>query len=409
MNLTIWECKKIWKRRSSKIALSLALIYALFMGVWNGINNLAYRDSYGNIEFSGIDEVKNQLKWAEEWSGELISEKLIKAQEQYNNAYLPENITIFDDGSTGPTNEAWNKYIRPLGNIPDIIRRTFQWIPEYSSYYSLNSIPLEIIEDYYKQRDEIVSDYLKTQVPNDGERKIFIRQNSQIKTPFNYDWMDGQEVYLKFIGSVAMFTTVFLCIALAPLFAGEYQQNAASILLCSKFGRKKLALAKIRAAMIIMVVTYILSITVYVICQLFFVGIRGLDSPIQLIKPIATAPLSIIQSELFAISLGFLACSAIVSFTIMISAKMSSAFPVVTISLLVMFLPSIIGINVPKSLGNIIQLFPFVSDYSELFRTNIYHMFGLIIWSPYMLLIFPSIITIICLPMAKSSYEKRQA
>lgn len=409
MNLTIWECKKIWKRRSSKIALSLALAVALFSGVWNGINNLAYKNSYGNIEVSGTAEIKNQLEWAEEWSGELTSEKFIKAQNQYKNAHLPQNVQKFDDGSTGPTNEYWNKYVRPLGNIPEIIRRTFKWMPEYREHYSLNSIPLEIIKDYYKQRDKIVFDYLKTQVPNEEDRKIFISQNSQIKTPFNYDWVDGQEVYLRFIGTVTRFITIFLCIAVAPLFAREYQENAASILLCSKFGRNKLALAKIRSAMIIMVGTYVLSITVYVICQLFFVGVIGLDCPIQLIKPIATSALSIIQSELFAIVLGFLSCSAIVSFTIMLSAKMSSPFPVIIISLLGMFLPLIIGTNVPKGLSNIIELFPFVSDYGELFRTNIYHMFGLIIWSPYMLLIFPIIITVICLPIAKSSYEKRQA
>lgn len=266
-----------------------------------------------------------------------------------------------------------------------------------------------MIENYYENREHIVSEYLEKQVIDKLDREIFIKQNSQVKVPFIYDWIGGQDVYLRFIGSVSMFATLFLCIALAPLFAGEYHQNASSILLCAKYGREKLARAKIRAAIIITSATYILSMAIYLICQLIFVGTRGLSSPIQLIKPIATAPLSIAQAEIFAVIAGLLDCFAVAAFTITLSSKMSSAFPVITISLLVLLLPLIVRDNLPEWLKGCVKLFPFASDYSELFRINIYHVLGIRIWSPYLLLFIPVLIILLSIPIIRYCYENKQA
>jgi hypothetical protein len=88
---------------------------------------------------------------------------------------------------------------------------------------------------------------------------------------------------------------------------------------------------------------------------------------------------------------------------------MSSAFPVITISLLVMLLPLIIRDNLPEWLKGYVKLFPFASDYSELFLTNIYHVLGIRIWSPYLLLFIPVLIILLSIPIIRYCYENKQA
>ena len=108
-------------------------------------------------------------------------------------------------------------------------------------------------------------------------------------------------------------------------------------------------------------------LAVYLAFQFAVLGTSGLACPVQLIKPLATAPLTIWQAELVCMA-GML-LSAV-------------------------------------SLGSIVQwldLLPHGASglYGELMRTNLFHIFGLRIWSPWMFLFSQAVLaaafSILCL------------
>ncbi len=259
------------------------------------------------------------------------------------------------------------------------------------------------------QRENILNDFLKTQLPNEADREIFIRQNEKVTAPFYYDWFRGQWLFLDIFSDCAFFTAMALCIAIAPVFAGEYQQKTDSVLLCAKYGRKKSAHAKLNAALILTAGTYILCSGIYISGQLAFVGTRALNCPIQLIKPLATVSMTIWQAELYSVLLGLICCIAITALTAALSSKLSAPFSVIIIALFVLLLPFGFSGSMPDMLKSIVSLMPFAGDFSELMRTNLYRIFGMRIWSPYMMLAVPMLMTAVCLPLAARLYTRHEA
>jgi hypothetical protein len=106
--------------------------------------------------------------------------------------------------------------------------------------------------------------------------------------------------------------------------------------------------------------------------------------------------------------LGFFGCFAMVAFTVALSSKLSSSFPVIILSLLVLLLPPMVGSVLPIQLQKLIELLPLASDYSELFRINMYHLFGYGIWSPILIIIAPIIIVLMCIPITVHCYQRHQ-
>lgn len=411
MDLLTWELKKILRRRSTKIVICIALGYALFLTCYNAMFSLApsLNDGTG-AKGNGLAEIKQEYTWANKFKGPLTGDKLAEALEMYDKAHLPENLETFEGGSIGPSSESWDTYVEPLGEIPNFLHSTFSRLPEYSSYYSIPNIPIPLAEDYYKQRYSILSDYLNQQLPDEQDRMIFIEQEQQVKKPFYYDWTGGHELYLSFFGTISLVAALFTCIAIAPLFSGEYQSGCANLLLGSKNGHGKLANTKITAGMLISGGLYLLCAAVYLVGQLIFIGTRGLSCPIQLIKPLSTAALTIGQAELYTLVLGLLCCLCISSVCIVFSARMKSPFLTIILSMIFLFVPVFLkNSDLPSWLSKIIGLFPFANDYGELFRTNLYHIFGLHIWTPWIMLATPVIIILIALPLAKHSYVRHEA
>ena len=116
MTLYGWELKKIWRRSSARLALSLTLVWALLGILVNLYYNLSYKPDGLTPRISGPQEVANQLAWAEAWRGPLTGEKLAAAQQiVYDYYHDPDNRA--PDGNL--TNDSWQAVIRPLGAMPN--------------------------------------------------------------------------------------------------------------------------------------------------------------------------------------------------------------------------------------------------------------------------------------------------
>ena len=400
MEIFKWEMRKIWRRKSTKLVIIIAVAYVIFSAVFNGVVNLG--SSNGNNP-DGVRRIAEQYEFAELYKGDMTEEKLLDVYERIQAAYAPENIIEFPDGSNGISNENRYKYIEPIKVPAGMIMDLCRMIPEYENIYSLTNIPKNVAEDFYGLREKAMNNFISSQVLNEKDRQFFLKQNLEVKTPFYYDWFEGQSVYLEIMSPIPIIIALFITVFISPICALEYQQKTDSVILCSKHGRKKLALAKLSASVIFSSAVYIMCMGIYIAGQLFFCGTRALNCPIQLIKPMAIAPLTILQTEIYLIVLGFLSCLAITAVTFLLSSAINLVFPVAATSMMLIIIPMLLSGAIPESLS-FITVLPFMSDYTEIYRTNIYFH----IWSPYLMIAAPILIFIICAPIAVWKFRTHQ-
>lgn len=405
MELFRWEMLKIWRRRSTKAAVLIAAAYVIFSTVYNGVVNLGSTkdEGYGHNS-DGILRIAQQYEFADRYKGDMTGEKLLEIYESVQAAYAPENIVEFAGGSRGPSNEIWDTYIEPIKTPANILLSLSRMIPGYEGIYSLVDIPQSAAEAYYATREKATERFISSQVLNERDRAFFLEQNSRVKTPFYYDWFEGQQMYLEMMAPIPVIVALFIAMFISPVCALEYQQKTDSVILCARHGRKKLSLAKLSASVVFSVTLYIICMGLYIAGQLAFCGTRALGCPIQLIKPLATAPLTIFQAEIYSIVLGLSSCLAVTAITFLLSSSVHFVFPAAAASMMLIIFPMLTSGTLPEGL-RFISVLPFMSDYTELFRTNIYFH----VWSPCWMIAVPIIIFIICAPLGIYQFKTHQA
>lgn len=404
MTLYLWELKKIWKRRSARLALCLMVVWALAAVFVNVFYNNSYKVDGLTPRISGPEEIANQLAWAEPWRGPLTEEALAAAQRTvYDYYHDPANRTL--DGNL--TSESYNAVIRPMGGMSNVLSDMAAAVYELP-YASWGELEPDRLLTYYTDRAAAVDRWLTDQFEDPGDRAIFEAQEARVQTPFVYDWFSGQFSAIQIIQDTFLGVCVLLGIALAPLFAGEVQTGTLAVSHCTRRGRGRLAAAKLGAAVTVAVAAWAVIGALLVVTQRLAFGTRGLDCPIQLLKPMATAPLTFGDCQVYALVFGLACCLGTVGITAAFSALASANFPaIVGIFGLLVLLPMFSGL-LPWAVRQLVALLPTAGDFYDLFRQNLYHLAGLRIWSPVMQLAAQPFYLVILLPLAWRAYVRRQ-
>lgn len=411
MNLFVWEFKKIFKQRSSLVALGLAFALCLFFGIYQGTVSLTYRESPDTPREYGPALAKKEQALIEPWRGPMTAEVIKAARDQFALGYQPENLLA--DGTLEP--QVRSAYIRPIGmmmnNVDAILSKVGSNYNTYAEYINaVISYTDEEIEGFYEARDAYVENRLREKLDNEQDIQYFLALNEKVETPFYYDWTRGQEYYADTVGSILTVVGWLLCIAFAPVFAGEYQCGAASVVLCTRKGRGKAAAAKCLAVLAVTVLWWALCCGVYVGCQVLLLGTRGLNCPVQAGFFVSSfLPMTVWESELYALVLALVSCLAAVSVTAFFSARMNSTFPAIVCSLgVVLFLPMLGSFLKIEAVQKVLALLPLAKDYSVLFNTQTFHLFGRVLWMPVVLLVVLPLYMVVFLPLAGRIYTRHQ-
>lgn len=407
--LTVWEIKKILRRRSAQVALVLTVLFTLLVAGTKILYDLSYKPDEATGRIWGFTQIRVEYAMADDWRGPLTAEVLEAARDQYIRAYEPENIG--PDGFV--TTEAWETYAHPVSLILDRIQICLASDAGYTSYMdyvqALRGLESDEFAGFYETRDRLVEERLRFKLEDEGDIQFFLAQNARVETPFYYDWYRGQNSFAESLAFVVNFVGTMLCIALAPVFAGEYQSGAAAVVLCTRRGRGKLSRAKLAAALLVSLADFAVCVGIYLAVQLAFLGTRALNCPIQLVNWTSTAPLTLGQAEAYAVVLGLLAVLAAAGLTLAFSARLQSPFPVIAAALGVLFLlPVFSGVVPSAAFQKLAALLPLAKDYSMLWGYDLYHLFGRRVWAPVMVLAAQPVILALCLPLAHRAYIRHQ-
>lgn len=410
LELTTWEIKKILKRRSAQAALVLTVLFTLLVAGTKIIYDMSYKpdDTIGRIW--GYRQIAAEYAMADAWRGPLTPEVMEAARDQYAAAFAPEYRTA--DGYV--VTEAWEAYAHPVNLIVDFARRYLASDQAYTTFednlQAVLDISTEDFQAFYAARDSALEERLRYKLEDEEDIQFFLEMNAQVQTPFYYDWYRGQDSFAESFEFIANFVGIMLCIALAPVFAGEYQSGAAAVVLCTRQGRGRLGGAKLLAALLLSAADFALCAGVYLGVQFAFLGTRALECPIQLVSGTAAAPLTLGQAEAYGVLLGFAGVLAAAGLTLAFSARLHSPFPVIVAVLGILLLVPFFSGILPEIrwVQALLALIPLTKDYSLLWGYDLYHLLGCRVWAPVVVLAAQPVILLCCLPLARRLYIRHQ-
>lgn len=400
MELFLLEHKKLWRKMSTKISVLLCFIYIVVFGSilsfqWFSFGSSDdYTSAFGN-NFDGYGMIKDRQKYSLEFGGELTDEslqKLVRDYQEIEAAGIDRELEKTDSHIIN----SW------LGTL-------YSELLDTGSYKTMMSYVVpENLTDFYERRQNALEDFLENNGQTGAEKDYLLRINSEVKEPFKYEWTEGWSNLLgSMVADMGTVMAVFLAIALSSIFAGEWHDSTSSLVLTTRNGWKKIAFAKICTGLSFATEFFAIIMIGSVVAQIFFLGTTGWDMPIQTIKLIAIAPMNMLQAEIYEYAFAFLGSIGFAGVIMFISAKTRSNVLALLFSLAVVYGPMMIAEYLPYSVQKALDLIPLVGSGADIFRTNTFYIFGKYVWSPYLLIIVPVMIGVLCIPLAVKGWSRR--
>lgn len=241
-----------------------------------------------------------------------------------------------------------------------------------------------------------------------GEREYWLEKSNNTKTPFEYDFYYGySNLYSTY--EMLIIGVIAICICLASIFVGEYQNGTDKILLTTKYGKSKGVTAKILASYIFAGIVFTIYL-IFAIGSVFLMfGTDGGNLPIQLSNILSPYTLTFFQSLLYNIVISYTVLFGMVGLTLFLSSKLKNPMTVLVIDIAIIMLPVFLTIKSAFGIFNkILFLMPYNAIYSNFAQMVSYKFGNIIIDLPMMTIITYIFMMVIALICAKKTYSKHQ-
>lgn len=400
MELFWLEHKKLWKKGSVKISVLLCFVYIVIFGnilsfQWFSFGSSHdYASAFGN-NFDGYSQIRKCQEYSLEYGGHLTDEtlqQLVRDYQRMGEAGMEEEMEKTDQCII----DSW------LGTLYPELR-------DESIYQTMTSyVDTKNLTGFYERRQQAIEAFLENSGQTGAEREYLLLMEGEVEKPFRYEWVEGWSVILgSMVAEMGAAIALFLAIVLSGVFAGEWHNHTSPLVLTTKNGWGKIAAAKIFTGLLFTLELFTILSIGSIGAQLFFLGTAGWDMPIQTIKLIAVAPMNMLQAEIYEYAFTLLGAIGFAGIVMFISAAVKNNVLALLLSLAVVYGPMMIDQYLPYGAQMALDLLPFVGSGADIFRTNTFHFFGKIIWSPYLLLVVPVLIGVLCMPAAVKSWSRR--
>lgn len=340
MRIYLLEVKRVLKSRRSIILLLIALVMSAIMAwlpvMYEDINQF---DQNGNkvAELNGLDAITYKKSLRSANNGEVTPEKLKKALTIYQSAVQPYGEDSIYSGEF-PT-EIYIQKVFPveflLGKLPEAFSD-----PKTGQGTSLMEISPDKLDGFYEQTVQHLEDIMQMEQKGHlAAQEQSLQKYTEVKTPFQFypgysrDAFDYIELFI--------FLLVILCTAtVTPTFSNEYQTGSDSILRCTKYGRSRLAIVKLLAALTIFTVAFIICISLHLLISNLAFGTECMKTSMQMLFSVISLPAFNLGQLQIALAIGgLLSLLAMISFTLFLSAKFKDSISVILIAIVMCLLP----------------------------------------------------------------------
>ena len=192
---------------------------------------------------------------------------------------------------------------------------------------------------------------------SDAERAYWTEKQGGVGEPLAYGYAGGWSDVLACLGFFA-FAMVAVCIALTPVFSGEYQDRTDAVLLSSRYGRSKLVAAKIVAALAFATAYFALATLIIMGAALAFFGAEGGDLPVQVLSLSIPYDLTMAEATWTAVGIAYLMTLGLAGLTLLLSSKLRSQLAIFAACAALIFLTGMIPSGDNAVLLHALYLFP---------------------------------------------------
>lgn len=391
-NLVSYEYKKIFKRKGAVITLILAALLSLF-SVFGTVIGYVY-DSSGEPVMSKYDDVKLDIKYAEELSGRAVDAELItEAVREYSALDKNDGQYFLSD--------SFRKY-SPVYKIADSV-----YDCNFEDFCELTEDQTESFYEIRRQNQEIA---ISQTGMSDKAKQSLISAGKQLREPLIFEPYGGFGRFFAIMYTTGIIIAVAAAVIFAPLFSVEYTSGADSLILSSKYGKNLL----VRAKLFVMVtlsagLAIILTVLTFIECAAVW-GAGGANAAIQLMVPMSPYPLNMGQcAAIYSVCI-FAACLMTAALTALLSAGIKTPFGTIVIMSVIIIAPMMI--NVSENNVWLYKLYCLLPSNMMAFRCIIddiqFELFGLVI-RPYVFTpVFAITAAVIFSMLAYRVFGKRQ-
>ncbi len=402
-----YEFLKILRKKSTLIVMAASLILTVFLfglpilqyqtyhqdGVVKGLKGIAYtKEQYQNLSVPITDEyVKNTIA---------------EYQKLFEN---PEHVG-YDGNEKFLIGDAYWSYAAPRENLLSIIASVYDSPDESSGLNKLPELDLENTAGFYPSRNEKIKALLDMPSRNlsDAQKEYWSSKNSSVKTPLQYGYHEGFKIIMSSF-ELLIFAMLAVCIAIAPVFSGEYQAGTDAVILSGKYGRTRLATAKIIASMLFGILAFTLHVIAAFGLTLAAFGTDGYDLPLQIAGTSIPYPFTFLQAVLINLGVIYLVLTAMIGLTLLLSANLKSPYLVLIIIVPILFIPLFLSPNGTAGAYNLILfLLPYRAAMPELGKYISYQIGGVVFDALSMRAVVYAVLAAVIVPAAGRGFRRHQ-
>lgn len=414
--LFLQEHIKLWKKKSARLSFLLCVLYIVVFGSFLTYQWFTFGSSGGSYSgfgnnFDGYENIKKMKEYAAQWEGKLTDENLQEMVRDYqrlvhegrsaHSAGDREREKQYAQEAQRTDHSSMGSWIKML--YPEL-EDSSQTYPSLIERY-VN--PAELT-GFYERRQQKVEEFLDIFGHTEEEKELLLRMNDRVEEPFEYRWLEGWRVFLSvMLNDFGKVMAVFLVIALSTVFAGEWHNGTGMLMLTTRNGWREVAYAKVLSGIAFTLELFLATAAGAVTGQLVYLGTEGWNMPIQCIKLIAVAPLNMLQAEIYEYVYLLLGAIGLALLVMFFSAAAKSNFIALVSGLAIVYLPMSLASYMPMWVQRVFDLIPLAGSPSDIFRTNVFHLFGQIIWSPYLLVTVPVLIGGALVPFTIRRWARR--
>ncbi len=365
-DLVIFELKKIVTRRTTLVTCAALLVIICGVMALNVLQTKTVSDS-GEV-LSGPDAIAYNRDEANAHAGELTPERIQGDLAAYRDLVLSkldaqELATMSDAAAYSLMTQTFSPEEQAVLTDGYYAYLLAPWrVPGQEPYQTAAQLTDEQIADFYGEVDRWFQESLDDNIGGTWEysveeRAFWTELQQGVEVPYEYGYAGGWEDILNCVAFL-MFAMLGICVALAPVFAGEYQMRTDAVLLSSRHGRGRLVAAKVVASFLF--ATAYFAVYAAVICgvALAAFGAEGAQLPVQVMTAVIPYNLTMAQAAGVAVGIAYAMTLGFAGLTLALSSRTKSTLAVFVIAAALIFVTGMIPMARNGILMHVLYLAP---------------------------------------------------
>lgn len=241
---------------------------------------------------------------------------------------------------------------------------------------------------------------------SDVEKTYWRKLEADISWPMEWGYVQGWHDVLEWKAFSGL-AVIAVCIALSGVFAGEYRDRTAAIVLPTRRGKRALPAAKVAASLIFTTAYWLLLAGLVIGARVVLYGADGWDLPLQVSQGLDVPyPLTVGQAVVLAYALGYLVALGMSALALLISSKVRSTMPVASITMAFVFM-GVLGLFMTPA-AKVALLTPFTGlSYVYDYMVS-YAMGPLVADLPTVLAVLYGVMLVVFTPFAMRAFKRHQ-